>query len=82
MEMWSGTETSINDIAPGKNRGLTASISTRSNPVIPEDGNAEQAPATQPEAKPAMPSDQTPPAVPDPLPQVVPEPVPSPPSDQ
>lgn len=81
MEMWSGTEISINDIAPGKRTGALAAISTVASPAIlgpaaPEGSNVEQAPPT-PEAMSATPSDPIPAVVP-----VMPEPVPPAPSDK
>jgi general secretion pathway protein D len=77
MEMWSGTETSIKDIVPGKNNSVMGTVSFRSSPVVPESNSAEQVPTSQSEFKPAIPSDQVPPVVPD----AIPEPVPFPTSD-
>ena len=65
LEMWSGTEISINDIAPGKRKGATGPISGTSTPAvaapsIPESGGVEQAPPAPPEAVPAAPSEPAP----------------------
>ncbi len=64
MELWSGTETSISDIAHGKGKGFAEAISAISPPAVFESGGAKLAPPTLPEA------------VPEAVPEVSLEPVP------
>lgn len=84
MELWSGTENSIDDAAPGKHKGAAASTPAISRPVAVETDSAAQVTPALPEAIPAAPSDTVPeltaaPAL-TPVPSVTPLPVPASPA--
>lgn len=74
MEMWSGTENSVNDVSPGKRKGAVVPVSAVTRPAVAESDGAESAPSTLPEAVPQ--------AQPEPVPPVAPEAAPTAPVNQ
>ncbi|MEQ1838400.1 MAG: secretin N-terminal domain-containing protein [Candidatus Nitrotoga sp.] len=62
MELWSGTETSISDIARGKDKGLAEAIFAVSPPAVSESGGEKPAPSTVLDAVPEEPLEPVPPA--------------------
>lgn len=64
MELWSGTENSINDIAPGKRKGVVGAVSSISHSDATEGVGAEQAPPAQPDVVLTVPVAPVPPVEP------------------